>query len=98
MSTRDEYVRKMHSLLDKGSAEIDALEAKAKAEHAEAGAREAYQKQLAALRVRQDEARARLESLRTAGEGAWQDLKAGVELAWEAIGEAIESAKSRIKK
>lgn len=96
MSTRDEYVRKMHSLLDKGSAEIDALEAKA--EHAEAGAREAYQKQLAALRVRQDEARARLESLRTAGEGAWQDLKAGVEMAWEAIGEAIESAKSRIKK
>ena len=50
------------------------------------------------LRVRQDEARARLESLRNAGEGAWQDLKAGVELAWEAIGEAIESAKSRIKK
>ena len=96
MNTRDEYVRKMHSLLDKGSAEIDALEAKA--EHAEAEAREAYQKQIAALRVRQDEARARLESLRTAGEGAWQDLKAGVELAWEAIGEAVESAKSRIKK
>src|SRR5512141_78371 len=91
MNTRDEYVRKMHSLLDKGSAEIDALEARA--EHAEAEAREAYRKQIAALRVRQDEARARLESVRTAGEGAWQDLKAGVELAWEAIGEAIESAK-----
>lgn len=62
------------------------------------GAREAYQKQIAALRVRQDEARAKLESLRNAGEGAWQDLKAGVELAWEAIGEAIESARTHFKK
>jgi hypothetical protein len=86
----------MHSLLDKGNAEIDALEAKA--EHAEAGARDAYRKQIAVLRAKQEEARTRLESLRTAGEGAWQDMKAGVEMAWEAIGEAIESAKSRIKK
>jgi multidrug resistance efflux pump len=96
MSTRDEFVRKMHSLLDKGNAEIDALEAKA--EHAEAGARDAYRKQIAALRTKQEEARARLESLRTAGEGAWQDMKAGVDMAWEAIAEAIDSAKSRIKK
>jgi hypothetical protein len=96
MSTRDEFVRKMHSLLDKGNAEIDALEAKA--EHAEAGARDAYHKQIAALRTKQEEARVRLESLRTAGEGAWQDMKAGVEMAWAAIAEAIDSAKSRIKK
>jgi len=96
MSTRDEFVRKMHSLLDEGNAEIDALEAKAA--HAEAGARDAYRKQIAALRAKQEEARARLESLRTAGEGAWQDMKAGVEMAWEAIAEAIDSAKSRIRK
>lgn len=96
MSTRDEFVRKMHSLLDKGNAEIDALEARA--EHAEAGARDAYRNQIAALRAKQDEARARLESLRTAGEGAWQDMRAGIDMAWEAIGEAIDSAKSRIKK
>jgi predicted nucleic acid-binding Zn-ribbon protein len=96
MTTRDEYVRKMHSLLDKGKAEIDALEERA--EHVEAEARDAYHKQIEALRAKQDEAGAKLDALRGAGEGAWQDLKAGVELAWEAIGEAIESAKSRIKK
>jgi len=96
MSTRDDYVRKMHSLLDKGNAEIDVLESKA--EEAEAGARDEYRKQIAALRARQDEARAKLASLRDAGEGAWQDLQAGVEMAWEAIGEAIESARARFKK
>ncbi len=96
MSTRDDYVRKMHSLLDKGNAEIEALESRL--EHVEAGARDAYQKQIAALRTRQDEARARLDALRNAGEGVWQDLKAGVELAWDAMGEAIESARTRFKK
>lgn len=96
MSTRDEYVRKMHSLLDKGNAEIDTLAARM--EHAEVDARDAYQKQIATLRARQDEARARLESLRNASEGAWQDMKAGVELAWDAIREAIESARSRLGK
>jgi hypothetical protein len=95
MSTRDEYVRKMHSLLDKGNAEIDALEARTG--HVEVEARDAYHKQIAALRVRQEEARAKLEPLRHAGEGAWQDLQAGVEMAWDAIGEAIQSAKSRFK-
>lgn len=96
MSTRDEYVRKMHSLLDKGNAEIDALEAGAS--KVSADARDAYQKQIAALRAKQDEARARLESIKHAGDSAWQDMKAGVEMAWEAIGEAIESAKSRFSK
>ena len=42
MSTRDEYVRKMHSLLDKGNAEIEALESRL--EHVEAGARATNQK------------------------------------------------------
>jgi cell division protein FtsB len=96
MNTRDEYVRKMHALLDKGNAEIDALAAKI--EHVEVGARDAYQKQIDALRARQNEARAKLESLRNAGEGAWQDMKAGVELARDAIGEAIDSARSRLGK
>jgi len=96
MSTRDEYVRKMHSLLDKGNAEIEVLESKL--EHVEAGARDAYQKQIAALRTRQDEARTKLDALRNASDGVWQDLKAGVELAWDAMGEAIASAKTRIKK
>lgn len=96
MSTRDDYVRKMHSLLDKLNAEIDALADKA--EHARDEVREDYKKQIAGLRTRQDEARTKLDSLRTAGEGAWQDLKTGVEMARDAIGEAIESAKSRFGK
>ena len=96
MSTRDEYVRKMHDMLQKLDAEIDTLAARAG--HVEADVRDEYHKQLAQLRTRRDEARAKLDTLRGAGEGAWQDLKAGVELAWEAIGEAVDSARSRLRK
>jgi predicted nucleic acid-binding Zn-ribbon protein len=92
MGTRDEYVQKMHELLDKLNAEIDALTERA--ENAGADMRD----ELAELRGKQDQARTKLASLRNAGEGAWQDLKAGVEMAKDAIGEAIESATSRFKK
>src|SRR5512134_3060805 len=76
--TRDDYVQKMHVLLDELNAEIDALTRRA--ENAGADVRD----ELAELRTRQDEARTRLASLRDAGEGAWQDLKAGVDLARDA--------------
>src|SRR5512143_2593528 len=90
--TRDDYVQKMHVLLDELNAEIDALTRRA--ENAGADVRD----ELAELRTRQDEARTRLALLRDAGEGAWQDLKAGVDLARNAVGEALESAKSRFNK
>lgn len=92
MSTRDDYVQKMHDLLDKLNTEIDALTERA--ENAGADVRD----EIAGLRGKQDEARTKLASLRNAGEGAWQDLKAGMEMARDAIGEAIESARSRFNK
>jgi phage shock protein A len=92
MSTREDYAQKMHALLDELNDEIDALTERA--EHAGADVRD----EIAELRARQDEAHTRLASLRHAGEGAWQDLRAGVEIAKDAIGEAIESAKTRFRK
>lgn len=83
-------------MLDKLNAEIDTLSDKA--EHARADVREEYREQIAQLRTRQAQARDRLASLRDAGDGAWEDLKAGMEMAKDAIGEAIESARSRFNK
>jgi predicted nucleic acid-binding Zn-ribbon protein len=96
MSTREEYVQKMHELLDKLNAEIDVLASKA--EHAENEVRDEYRQQITDLRARQHDAQNRLASLRSAGEGAWEDLKAGVDMAKDAIGEALESARSRFSK
>lgn len=95
MITRDEFVRKMHDKLDQWNAEIDAL--KAKADKAETEARVEYHKQLDTLRSKRDDARSKLNELESAGENAWEDLKAGVEMAWESVSEAVRSATSRFK-
>ena len=95
MSTKEDFVRKLHTKLDQWNAEIDALSAKA--DQAEAGARAEYHKQLEALRSKRDHARSKLREVESASESAWQDLKAGVELAWESVSEAIRSATARFK-
>jgi uncharacterized coiled-coil DUF342 family protein len=99
MSTKDEFVQKMHAKLDQWNAEIDALSAKADraARKAEEEARAEYNKQIEALRSERDHARSKLNEVESASEGAWQDLKAGVELAWESVSEAVRSATARFK-
>lgn len=95
MGTRDEYVRKMQVKLEEWNAEIDVLVAKAS--EASAELRSEYNEQIAALKAKQATARQKLEEVQKSGESAWQDLKAGAELAWTAIGEAVDSAKARFK-
>lgn len=95
MSSRDEYVRKMQAKLEEWNADIDRLTAKA--DEVSAELRSEYAEQIAALQAKQAAAREKIEEMQKSGESAWQDLKAGADLAWTAIGEAIDSAKSRFK-
>lgn len=96
MSTRDEYVRRMQAKLEEWNADIDALTARGSEVSAEM--KHEYQQQIEALKAKQAGARQKMEELQKSGESAWDDLKAGIELAWTAIGEAVDSAKSRFGK
>lgn len=106
MSTKDEFVRKMHSELDQWNNKIDALVAKV--DQAEEHVHAELHKKIEALRGKRDTAHKQLSELEHASEKAWKDMKVGVEIAWEdmnlgietvwdAISEAIDSAKSRFK-
>ena len=95
MTRKDEYVQKLHAKLDEWSAEIDKLQAKADKTSAES--RIEYQKQIKNLQQRRQEAEKKVDELRSAGEGAWEDLKAGVQLSWDAMEEAVKSARSKFK-
>jgi len=95
MSNRDDYVRKLQEKLGEWNAEIDALVAKAGA--VKTDAQNEYAGQIESLKAKQAAAREKIEELQQSGEGAWEDLKSGIELAWTAMGEAIDSAKSRFK-
>ena len=95
MNSRDEYIRKMQAKLEELNAEIDTLSAKAG--EVTADVKKEYNQQIESLKAKQAVARQKIEEIQHAGESAWVDLKSGIELAWTAIGEAVDSAKSRFK-
>lgn len=92
---RDEFTRKMHSKLDQWNNDIDALDVQK--ESIEESVRAELDERLNDLRTQRDRAKSQLAALQNASATAWQDMKAGVELAWDAITQAIDSAKSRYK-
>ena len=95
MNSKEEYIRKMQAKLEELNAEIDTLTAKAG--EVRADVKNEYNEQIASLKTKQVAARQKIEELQQAGESAWKDLKSGIELAWSAMGEAIDSARSRFK-
>lgn len=95
MISRDEYISKLHAKLDEWNKEIDLLSANAN--EVKEDVRKEYAEQIDLLRAKQADGRKKLEELQHSGENALEDVKAGVELAWIAIGEAIDSARSRFK-
>lgn len=90
---RDAYVQKMKAKLDEWNAEIAKLEAKARQK--EAGTRGDIHQRIDALKAKQKTVADDLDRLRRRGEDAWEDLKAGLDSAADAMGEALKSARSR---
>lgn len=95
MNKKDVYMEKLQKQLDGWKADIEKI--KAKAGKADAGAKARYAKHLEELKVKQDAARKKLEELRHSGEGAWEDLKTGIDKAWHELRDAVKSAAAKFK-
>jgi uncharacterized coiled-coil DUF342 family protein len=95
MSMKEAYEKKVAAQLDEWKSEIDKM--KAKADKADAEAKLEYYKQIDGLRSKQKAAQEKLTELKNAGHEAWEDLKSGVDLAKDSVGEALKSAASRFK-
>lgn len=95
MSERDAYQKKLEAKLDEWRADIDKLKAKAAGAGAEAEVE--INELLNDLRARRDQAEAKLDKLRHAGEGAWHDLKSGIELAFDEFERSVERARKRFE-
>ena len=92
---RKAYEEKIDAQLEEWSAQIALL--KARADKAKAEVKIEYFKTIEALQHKQDEARANLHGLKTAGDEAWEDLKTGVEKAWAEVKTAFHNAISQFK-
>ena len=90
---RDAYVQKMKAKLDEWNADITKLEATAR--QRDADARADVQRRIEELKEKRKKVADDLDRLRRRGEDAWEDLKAGIDSAAGALGEALRSARSR---
>jgi len=95
MSTKEAYEKKLQAQLDEWGAEIDKL--KAKADSAEADAQLEYQRKVDELRSMRESASAKLAELKAAGEDAWEEMKDGIDRAWNSLDTALKSAVSKFK-
>lgn len=95
MGMKEAYQKKMQAQLDVWSAEIDRL--KAQAARMEADAQIRSMKQIDGLRAKRDAAAEELARLERAGDEAWEDLKNGIEGAWDALASAVKDASSRFR-
>jgi septation ring formation regulator EzrA len=92
---RDVFVKKIKAKLDEWNAEIDKLEAQSRQK--EADFQEDLQRRLEELKTKRQATQQKLEDLQNAGGSAWQDLKAGVEEAASALGQALDSARTHFQ-
>ena len=92
---RKAYEEKLDAQLKEWSAQIDLLKAKAK--NAKANAKVEYYQTIEALQHMEDEAKTKLNRLKTAGDGAWEEMKTGVENAWGEVTKAFHNAVSEFK-
>ena len=95
MTSRDEYLEKFKAKLDEWNADIDKLEAKARAAQAEMQTE--YGEKLEALRRTRDEALKEYDRVQNAAVDAWDAMVQGSEKAWQAWTDAFENARSKLK-
>ena len=95
MGMKEEYQKKLQSQLDEWGLEIDRL--KAVAGKAKAGLQGEYYKEVEDLRCKQLDAQKKLHELKDASGDAWEDLKGGIEGAWDSLSTGVKKAASRFK-
>jgi len=95
MKSKEEFLKTLHAKIDQWDAEIEKLSAKAAMVEAES--KEEYYKQIADLKTKRSQIKEKLDEVQHSGEEAWEDVKAGLDLAFESMSEALKSASSRFK-
>jgi predicted nucleic acid-binding Zn-ribbon protein len=93
--SREDFVIKLKEKIDLWNADLDRLQAKADQTSAEA--RVKYQQQIEDLQEKRQALEEKIAQLRGAGEGAWEDIRTGMEIAWGSMSEALSSALQRFK-
>lgn len=93
--TKEAYLEKLKAKLDEWNAQIDKL--KAKAAQSKADVKIEIEKRIGDLETHRREVENKIQHLVQASGSAWEDLKGGVQRAWEKLDEAVRSATEKFK-
>jgi hypothetical protein len=96
MQTEKAYKEKIEARLKALAVKIDLLKAKADKTNGEANIK--YYKQIKMVRAKKEMLRHRFHELKKSGDEAWEELKAGVYIAWDDLKYALNRTISRFKK
>jgi hypothetical protein len=96
MKTRDEYVSKLKTQLDRWNADMSRWEAQGRSAGAELKQR--YEKDLEALRAQREKALYQMKLLEGASATAWSELTRGADEAWDRMRASIEKARVNFEK
>jgi len=95
MENKETYQEKMSAKLHEWQAKIDVL--KAKADQAGADQKMKYKEQVENLRTKQQHMREKLDELKAASEGTWEEVKKRVDRAREDLEGAVEKLTKKFK-
>jgi hypothetical protein len=95
MASREAYQKKLEAQLNEWDAKLKQLGAKA--QKATADARITYENDIESLKGKRAAARKALAELGERGDNAWEDMKDGMEKAWDEMSKAIDKISSRFK-
>ncbi len=93
---RRAYLDKVQARMDRWNAEIDQLDAAVR--EVKADAKIKYHDRMLQLRQKREELRQKVAKIKTTGEEAWEEAKAGIDRVWSEIEDTIESTRSSLKR
>lgn len=93
---RDAFVATLKNKLDQANEKIGKLEAHL--QDVSADARQQYQQEIDALKARRDAYEQRALELESASLDAWEDMRSGLDKAWQSLSDALEKAKTNFEK
>jgi hypothetical protein len=93
MSLKDAYRQKIEARIEEEKARLDLLKARMKQTLAD-GKIMAYE-EIAETEKKLEQLRSKVKELAVSSEGAWEEVKGGVEKAWKELGEASKKAAAR---
>ncbi|UOG90994.1 MAG: hypothetical protein L3K52_12385 [Candidatus Thiothrix sulfatifontis] len=95
MSTQENYKQKIEGELALAQAKLAEFQARAKM--ASADTRISYDEHMHDMEKKFDVAKAKLKEFGEASDGAWENMKDGVESAWHSLSNSVKDATAKFK-